>query len=135
MIPEGYLAVLAYKDGVEIGVHLLEKTTPLEIDDIELTYLSDLQYSGFQVKSDPGNVLVWVACSLFLIGLVMVFYFPHSQIWVLIRNTSPGSCRLFIRVMSLRAFNSAMTLSEIQSEIENSFNEDDNKIQQGVQNG
>jgi cytochrome c biogenesis protein len=30
MIPQGQLAILAYRDGVELGVHLLQKMTPLE---------------------------------------------------------------------------------------------------------
>ncbi|MDD4924818.1 MAG: cytochrome c biogenesis protein ResB [Dehalococcoidales bacterium] len=127
MIPEGQLAVLAYKDGEELGVHLLQKMTPLEIDDVILTYLSDSQYSGFQVKNDPGNALVWIACSLFIIGLAMVFYFPHSQIWLLIKNTSPGHCRLFVRVMASKAFNNANALKELISTIENNINNDDKK--------
>ncbi len=134
MIPEGQLAVLAYKDGVELGVHLLEKTTPLEIDDIELTYLSDSQYSGFQVKNDPANALVWIACSLFIIGLAMVFYFPHSQLWMLIKNTSPGNSRLFVRFMGSKAFNNTTALKELVSEIEYKLDEDNNnKIE--VHNG
>ena len=50
MIPEGQLAVLAYKDGEELGVHILEKITPLEIDEVKLTYLSDSQYSDFRLR-------------------------------------------------------------------------------------
>ena len=134
MIPEGQLAVLAYKDGEELGVHILEKITPLEIDEVKLTYLSDSQYSGFQVKSDPANALVWVACSLFIIGLAMVFYFPHSQVWLLIKKTSPVNSRLFVRIMAFKAFNNTTALKELVSEIENKLNEDNNnKIE--VHNG
>lgn len=126
MIPEGQLAVLAYKDGEELGVHLLPKMTPLEIDDVILTYESDSQYSGFQVKNDPGNALVWIACSLFIIGLAMVFYFPHSQVWLLIKQPFPGHCRLFVRVMASKAFNNTAALKELVSGIENKLDEDNN---------
>jgi cytochrome c biogenesis protein len=123
MIPEGQLAILAYKNGAEVGVHLLEKMTPLEIDDVILSYESDAQYSGFQVKSDPANALVWIACSLFIIGLVMVFYFPHSQMWLLIKSTSPGHSTLLVRVMASKAFNNTAVLNDSISGIENRLKE------------
>jgi cytochrome c biogenesis protein len=124
MIPEGQLAVLAYKDGEELGVRLIEKNSPVEIDDVILTYESDSQYSGFQVKNDPANALVWIACSLFIIGLAMVFYFPHSQIWLLIKSTSAGNSRLFIRVMASKSFNNTTALKESLDGIENKLKED-----------
>ena len=128
MIPEGQLAVLAYKDGEELGVHILEKMTPLEIEDVELTYVDDAQYSGFQVKSDPGNALVWIACSLFIIGLAMVFYFPHSQIWLMIKKTEPGHSELFIRIMASKALNNTSALKDLKTGIENKLSvNDDNK--------
>jgi cytochrome c biogenesis protein len=128
MIPEGQLAVLAYKDGEELGVQLLEKSTPLVIEDVELTYLDDAQYSGFQVKNDPGNALVWIACSLFIIGLAMVFYFPHSQIWMIIKKASPGQSRLFIRITASKTFNSNSVLNELKAAVENKLNtKDSNK--------
>jgi cytochrome c biogenesis protein len=128
MIQKGQLAVLAYKDGEELGVQLLDKTTPLEIDDIQLTYLADAQYSGFQVKNDPGNTLVWIACSLFIIGLAMVFYFPHRQIWLTIKKTSPENSRLFIRVMASKAFSNNSVLNELIAAFKNKLNiKDDNK--------
>ncbi len=125
MIPEGQLAVLAYKNGEELGVQLLEKMTPLEIEDVELTYLSDAQFSGFQVKNDPGNALVWIACSLFITGLAMVFYFPHRQIWLTIKNTSPGNSRLFIRIMASKAFNNTSALNELITAFKNKLNAKD----------
>ncbi len=134
MIPSGQLAVLAYKDGQELGVHLLEKAKPLEIDDVELTYLADSQYSGFQVRNDPGNALVWVACSLFILGLAMVFYFPHSRIWLIIKETSAGHCRLSIRIMASKAFDNTIALKELASRIECELNTD-NKNNREVTHG
>jgi cytochrome c biogenesis protein ResB len=102
--------------------------TPLEIEDVELTYLDDSQYSGFQIKSDPGNVLVWVACSLFIIGLAMVFYFPHRQIFLIIKKEASEHAILFIRIMASKAFNNTSALSELKTAIENKLNaKDSNK--------
>jgi cytochrome c biogenesis protein len=113
MIPYGSLGVLVYQDGQEIGLNLLTKDTPLEVAGIEVAYIYDAQYSGFQVRSDPGNTLVWVACSLFIVGLIMVFYFPQRRVWALIKQPAPGRSRLYIRWMSPRAADGAQELETL----------------------
>lgn len=135
MIPFGKLAVLAYKNGEEIGLHLLEKENPLEIEDIELTYLYDAQYSGFQVRSDPGNALVWIACTLFIVGLIMVFYFPHRQMWLLIKKKPEGRSQLYIRVMASRAFNNDAELKALASAIESGLGPEHNTVNWGGRDG
>jgi len=122
---------------ITTGVHLLQKMTPLEIDDVILTYESEAQYSGFQVKSDPANALVWIACSLFIIGLAMVFYFPHSQMWLLIKSISPGNSRLLVRVKDSKTFNNTdntAALNDSVSGIEKRLKED-NSNQREVPHG
>ncbi|MEL7561919.1 cytochrome c biogenesis protein ResB [Dehalogenimonas sp. 4OHTPN] len=49
------------------------------------------QFSGFQLREDPGLGLVWASLALFMLGLVLVFYFPHRQIIVSIKPDTKGS--------------------------------------------
>jgi len=39
----------------------------------------------------PGAPFVWVGSTLLVLGLLMVFFFPHRRVWVRIRKTSGGS--------------------------------------------
>lgn len=37
-------------------------------------------YSGIQVSKDPGTNIIWVGCSLMMIGLFLAFYWPEREI-------------------------------------------------------
>lgn len=50
-----------------------------------------IQFSGFQIREDPGLGLVWTALTLFMLGLASVFYFPHRQIIVSVHADTKGS--------------------------------------------
>jgi hypothetical protein len=64
----------------------------------------------------------------------MVFYFPHSRIWLLIKSTSAGHSRLMVRVIAPKAFNNTAALSELVSGIENKLKVD-NDNQREVHHG
>ncbi len=40
------------------------------------------EYTGLQVTKDPGVWIVWIGCSLMIIGLIVSFFFSHQRIWV-----------------------------------------------------
>lgn len=39
------------------------------------------QYTGLQVAYDPGVEVVWIGCSLLVIGLMVSFFHSHQRIW------------------------------------------------------
>ena len=39
--------------------------------------------NGLKVVKDPGVNVIWVASALMVLGLVMVFWFPHRRLWAL----------------------------------------------------
>ncbi|MEW6374309.1 MAG: cytochrome c biogenesis protein ResB [Thermodesulfobacteriota bacterium] len=47
------------------------------------------EYTGLQVTKDPGVWVVWVGCSLMILGLIVSFFFSHKRVWVRIPK-SPG---------------------------------------------
>jgi cytochrome c biogenesis protein len=47
--------------------------------------------TGLQVAKDPGVWLVYLGCSLMLIGLYMAFFVSHQRIWVLLEPTGDDS--------------------------------------------
>ena len=48
-------------------------------------------FTGLTVARDPGANFVWVGSTLLVLGLVLVFFFPHRRVWVRVRKTSGGS--------------------------------------------
>lgn len=53
-------------------------------DDFVLTLeeIGTKEYTGLQVTKDPGVWVVWVGCSLMIIGLILSFFYSHQRIWV-----------------------------------------------------
>lgn len=49
-------------------------------------------YTGLQVAKDPGVWVVWLGCTLMLIGLYIAFFMSHRRIWVVI---SKGHARMY----------------------------------------
>jgi cytochrome c biogenesis protein len=55
------------------------------------TFERTRQFTGLIVAHDPGAVWVWIGSTLLVLGLFLVFFFPHRRVWVRIRKTSTGS--------------------------------------------
>jgi cytochrome c biogenesis protein len=41
-----------------------------------------ISYTGLQVAKDPGTPLVWIGCTLLVIGFVMALLMDHEIVWV-----------------------------------------------------
>lgn len=52
----------------------------------EFTFISaEPEYeSGMQMTHDPGKPLVWLGCLLFTLGMIMSFYVPYRESWLLV---------------------------------------------------
>ena len=93
IIPSGELrlefydiATVEFLDSFPLAVGM-----PVEYQGLFFSADSMGQFSGFQIKEDPGLVLIWIAFALFMAGLFLVFYFPHRQIIISIQPGQAGS--------------------------------------------
>lgn len=50
------------------------------------------QYTGLQVAKDPGVWVVWLGCTLMVVGIGIAFFMSHKRIWVVI---SKGHARMY----------------------------------------
>ena len=62
-----------------------------EFQGLSFTPEAMVQFSGFQLREDPGLSLIWAAFILFMLGLGLVFYFPHRQMVVAVYPDAKGS--------------------------------------------
>jgi cytochrome c biogenesis protein len=49
--------------------------------DIQFVDYWGWQYTGLQVAYDPGVEVVWIGCSLLVVGLMIAFFHSHQRIW------------------------------------------------------
>ena len=49
-------------------------------------------YTGLQVAKDPGVWVVWLGCTLMVVGLYIAFFMSHKRVWVVV---SKGHVRMY----------------------------------------
>jgi cytochrome c biogenesis protein ResB len=43
-------------------------------------------YTGLKVSCNPGRPFIWLGFALMTLGLMMVFYFHHKSLWIVIEE-------------------------------------------------
>ena len=46
----------------------------------------EFMYTGLQVAKDPGVRVVWLGCTLMMVGVYAAFFMSHRRIWVRVEN-------------------------------------------------
>ena len=92
-IKAGQIQLEIHKDGVTdpIATQVVDQGKPTTIAGVSYTFQRTVAYTGLIVAHDPGVNVVWVGSALLVIGLFLVFFFPHRRVWVRIRKTLGGS--------------------------------------------
>jgi cytochrome c biogenesis protein len=44
--------------------------------------MEEKSYTGLQVAKDPGVWVVWLGCTMMVIGICMAFFLSHKRIWI-----------------------------------------------------
>ena len=101
MIPMGQIAVDLRAGDEQVDLKLVELGTPRMISGLDFTYNGNLEYSGFQIRKDPTNILIWISSILFILGICAVFYFPYRQAWILVKSEDTGS-HVYLKTPSSR---------------------------------
>ena len=47
-------------------------------------------YTGLQVARDPGVNIVWVGCTLMVIGIMIAFFMSHQRLWIRLSRGGDG---------------------------------------------
>jgi len=52
--------------------------------------LNQAFYTGLQVAKDPGVNVVWVGCTLMVVGILIAFFMSHQRLWVRLSPSADG---------------------------------------------
>ena len=57
-----------------------------------LSFLSidQIYYTGLQVAKDPGVNIVWVGCTLMVVGILIAFFMSHQRLWIRLAPAGAG---------------------------------------------
>lgn len=79
------VAVTAFKAGAKMPMR-----GPVKFEIVDMKMVS---YSGIQVKYDPGVWLIWVGCTLMVLGFIFTFYTSHRKVWITLAPAGKGQVR------------------------------------------
>lgn len=77
-----YLTLLGPVDGRALTLYPGE---PVRIGEYEYVFEGRREFSGIEVRRDPGANFIWAAAGLLILGLLMTFYVPRLRLWARVR--------------------------------------------------
>ena len=80
----------------------LPRNQDVQAEGLTFRFLRESQFTGLKVVKDPGVNVVWVASGLMVLGLVMVFWFPHRRLWALCSPRADGGADVRLAAASQR---------------------------------
>ena len=92
-IKAGQVQLEVHQNGKDdpIATQVVDQGKPTTIAGLSYTFERPRQFTGLIVARDPGAMWVWVGSTLLVLGLFLVFFFPHRRMWVRVRKTSGGT--------------------------------------------
>jgi len=92
-IKAGQVELEVHQDGKDdpVATQVVDQGKPTTIAGLSYTFERPRQFTGLIVAQDPGAIFVWIGSTLLVIGLFLVFFFPHRRVWVRVRKTSGGT--------------------------------------------
>lgn len=58
---------------------------------VEFKHLWGVQYTGLQVRKDPGVWIVYLGCLIMAVGLYAAFFMNHARIWIRLKDEKGGT--------------------------------------------
>lgn len=75
-----------YPSGTDSGEPYETRLSPqgesVALGDLNVTFERERQYTGIQLRSDPGAVWMWVGMTLLVVGMSVTFMFPYRRLWI-----------------------------------------------------
>ena len=59
----------------------LDEGASVQVGDYEYTYLGPREFTGFNVRRDPGAIIFWIAIILGVGALLITFFVPRRRVW------------------------------------------------------
>jgi cytochrome c biogenesis protein len=92
-IGAGQTQLEIYRSGSDspVGFRVLSQGRPARVAGVDFTFVRERQFAGLIVARDPGSTLIWIGSTLLVLGICMVFFFPHRRVRAVVRRRGDRS--------------------------------------------
>ncbi|MDO5700170.1 MAG: cytochrome c biogenesis protein ResB [Bowdeniella nasicola] len=96
-IPAGSAVLEVYPMGVSepIAVQPVERGGSATIEGLTISFERERQYTGINLRKDPGVWWMWIGSALLILGSYMTFGMRHRRLWLRVEQTEEGSILRF----------------------------------------
>lgn len=103
-IPAGDMRVEVYRrdSQVPVAAELLSPGKATTVEGMSFLFERERRFTGLKIVKDPGVPVIWAACALLVLGVVMVFYFPHRRLWVLCKSRAGEHAEVLLATVAQR---------------------------------
>jgi len=77
-----------YEDAVTVLTALPHYGSPIYL---QLTDFEHIEATGLEITRSPGKYIVYLGCTLLLVGVFMLFYIHPRRVWVMVTKTGQGA--------------------------------------------
>lgn len=74
-----------------LGAATVDAGTAASVGEFSVSFLREQKYTSLIVKQDPGSLVVWLGCTLLVVGVTVTLGLRHRRQWVRVTPTSTGS--------------------------------------------
>ncbi len=85
MLAAGQVAFLVVRDGAtadQTSEAIVDQGSSTVIGDLTLAFDRESQYTGIKVRTDPGEILMWIGSILLVGGMTVTFTCRHRRYWM-----------------------------------------------------
>lgn len=102
-VPLGGVRLELYTEsGTLVDMKDLARNQDVQSAGMTFTFLREGRFTGLKLVKDPGVNIVWIASGLMVLGLIMVFWFPHRRLWALVSPRADGGAEVRLAAASQR---------------------------------
>ncbi len=118
VVPPGEMRIDVFEQGVRAAApRNLPQGMPANLGGLTFTFERETRFAGFQVAKDPGFTIVWVAGSITLAGIVMLFWLPRRRLWVLCRERPGGGSEVMLGMPAQRDLSAGREFDRIHEKM------------------
>ncbi|MFQ5382640.1 MAG: cytochrome c biogenesis protein ResB, partial [Dehalococcoidia bacterium] len=118
LINPGEMQLELYRGNTRLGApQILPQGEPVEMQGLTYTFERESRFTGLKVAKDPGVKIIWIACTLMMVGMVMLFYFPRKRAWALLSERSDGTTEVRLAMPAQRDLSPAGEFRRLRTRV------------------
>jgi len=118
LIKAGEMQLELYRGNARLGFpEILAQGEPVEVQGLTFTFERESRFTGLKVAKDPGVNIIWIASTLMVVGMVMLFYFPRKRAWALLKARPDGTTEVRLAMPAQRDLSPAGEFGRLRTRV------------------